>query len=220
MGGFEMKVAMQWANVYDIESQPYKYLHSSLRLLESSIPTYRHDSDHNGRRFEYPWAILNSSPANGVKILNAGSGTDVLGFYLSRYGYTINVDKNPDVIRDGKAQAGDKFPRLDFRVADMKTLPFADGYFDRVYCISAMEHGSEPMRVYYEELLRVTRVGGILMITIDVGDWALPESAVRETFGSDPPPKPNGVLAIYRPEDTYNVDKKYIYVLAIKVVKT
>jgi SAM-dependent methyltransferase len=215
-----MKVTMQWANMADIRSPPFEALHAELHELENKIPTYRHDSDHNGRRFEYPWAILNSGVRKGDWILNAGSGTDVLGFYLSKFGYTINIDNDSGVIGGGMAQAKNNFPFLNFRVADIKNLPYDSEYFDKIFCISVLEHGAGKIADYYRELLRVLRVGGVLMITLDIGEKALPEATINEAFGVEPPPKPPSTLALFSEEDRDKPDKKYLYVLAIKVVKT
>jgi SAM-dependent methyltransferase len=210
-------ITMKWASLPDIESPAFYALHRKLHDLEDFIPTYRHDSDHMGRQFEYPWAILNANLTKGDKILNAGSGTDVMGFFLSLFGPTINLDINPAVIKQGVEQAGGMFSNLEFKLGDMGNLPYADGYFDKGFCISAIEHGERSVENYYRELLRVIRPGGVLLLTVDIERELnhLNEITAQQVFGQLPP-KPNKVLALYDPQASI---KSPIFTLGIKVTK-
>jgi SAM-dependent methyltransferase len=60
-------------------------------------------------------------------------------------------------------------PDLDLRVADARALPFADGAFDAIACISVIEHipADGDVRAM-EEMWRVLRPGGVLHLTTNV----------------------------------------------------
>lgn len=53
--------------------------------------------------------------------------------------------------------------RLEFRLADAKTLPFADESFDAVFSNTILHHVSDPRR-YLSEAWRVLRPGGTFLI--------------------------------------------------------
>lgn len=214
-----MNVTMAWSCVGDVESEPFKAIQKELYDLEKAVPTKRHDSQHWSRAWEYPWAILNSGVKQGDAILNAGSGTDVLGFYLSRYGYTTNLDRDPDVINDGISQAKGKFPRLLFRVADIAYLPYEDEWFDKMFCISVLEHGSASPRTYLDELLRVLKTGGTLIATVDVGPRGISPADAEALFWGLPP-APARTLVLYPSREDFDRPERGLLVLGAKVVKT
>lgn len=148
-------------------------------------------------------------------MLNAGSGTDVFGFYLSLWGPTVNLDINPAVIEQGIEQADGSFSNLEFQVGDIMKLPFQDNYFDRVYAISSIEHaGKNKILDCCKELLRVTRLGGVLIITLDIERNGLSVKDVEQVFGPVPPP-PESMIEVFEPKDPTHK----ILTLGVKVVK-
>lgn len=74
-----------------------------------------------------------------------------------------------DILDDEIARWRALDPELDLRVADARRLPFPDGSFDRVACVSVIEHidgdgDGEAMA----EIWRVLRPGGLLHLTTNV----------------------------------------------------
>lgn len=123
------------------------------------------------RVWEYPFAILNSDIYTGLKVLDAGCGGSPLLSYFLKYGCeTYGIDLVNCRVRPG----------LHFRKADIRKLPFPQDFFDRISCISVLEHiwkvpervADNPMTAI-NELLRVLEPGGLLTITLDinVGKW-------------------------------------------------
>jgi SAM-dependent methyltransferase len=60
--------------------------------------------------------------------------------------------------------------RLDFQVEDAARLPFADGFFTRIACISVLEHIEDEGAVV-RELARVLARGGRLVVSVPFDPW-------------------------------------------------
>jgi len=116
-----------------------------------------------------------------VKTLDVGSLESSLAFYLHREGYDVTaVD-----IRQPHTTV--KLPPQ-FYVCDVRKMPFPDEMFEQVICISTLEHiglrayGLENLQNYLfdangdfralEEMRRVTRVSGNMIITVPYGKVA------------------------------------------------
>ena len=135
------------------------------------------------RYWEYPWAIVNTQFRQGMEVLDVGSGWSVFPMYLAKLGAHVTavdidvVEMNhisPFLARSVSAE-------ISYRVGDATSLEFPDNMFDRVYCLSVLEHLEEETRngrpfnarkknldiVAIRELLRVLKPGGLLAITAD-----------------------------------------------------
>ncbi len=74
-----------------------------------------------------------------------------------------------DVLEDEIARWRVLDPGLDLRVEDARALPFADGSFDAVACVSVIEHvAGDGDAVAMAEIWRVLRPGGVLHLTTNV----------------------------------------------------
>jgi SAM-dependent methyltransferase len=75
------------------------------------------------------------------------------------------IDISPLIV----AEAASRNPGLVAAVADVRSLPFADGSFDTVFSGSTLDHFDleEDIRVAIVELRRVLRPGGQLILTMD-----------------------------------------------------
>lgn len=214
---------------------------SELYDIEVKIPLTKFDSRHWSRQAEYPWAILNSEIKSGDKILNAGSGTGVFGFYLSRFGHVVNLDFIPAVADEGMQLVARNVgieqistENITFAVGSMCSIPYSDGFFDKVFCISTLEHvnfraeiakknipdTSSPeledcLRIKaFNEMLRILKPGGILMLTVDVAKNGISDSELSDILKSELPPKSQSTISAILPDS-----EGPIYVLCVKIKK-
>lgn len=183
---------MEWADMRFLANARFFLITKELFDLENyfllHVPAYQgkfwgnahieklwflRDSLHETRRFEYPWALLNI-PDGTEKILDAGSGYTAFPFYVSQLLQEyccLDVDvKAMKSIEKTKQYTG-RFDNVKAFIGDMRKMDFMDASFDCVLCISVLEHVckcKEDMFQAIHELLRVTRQGGMVLITLDV----------------------------------------------------
>lgn len=102
-------------------------------------------------------------------ILDAGSGTGLVGEELTKLGYSKMdaLDYSQDML--DQARAKDVYRSL-FR-ADMKErLPFDDDSYDAVVCTGTFTYGHVTGDAF-DELIRVTRSGGPIVFTVREGAY-------------------------------------------------
>ena len=126
------------------------------------------------RQWEYPFAsqrlISRLRDKGEVRILDAGCGVTFFPFHL--------MEQLPDAqihccdLSPGAGRILDRIPgpagrTVEFAATDLRALPYEDGSFDAVYCISVLEH-TEEYPTIIDEFWRVLRPGGSLVLTFDV----------------------------------------------------
>ncbi len=135
------------------------------------------------RRVEYPWAILNAKLEKIMKILDVGSGISQFPIYLASKGHDVISIDNDEILMERLSPklaewAGTK---VNYVIGNATEIKFADNTFDRVFCISVLEHLEEEsvngkLVNYHKknldvkaihEMLRVLKVGGLLVLTFD-----------------------------------------------------
>ena len=134
-----------------------------------------YDSLHLTRRIEFPWVETQLSPQREDTILEAGSGKTMFGFNLAfktKKVVCVDLDLGSISFLNNKyGSLKDQLPLGEFsaQIGDILKLNFKDEYFDKVCCISTLEHLTH-WEVYpaINELLRVTKHGGKVVITMDV----------------------------------------------------
>lgn len=125
---------------------------------------------HWSRRFEYPWVVKNGDFQKSHKVLDAGGCSSILPYRLAQLCESVTI-----VDYDSEAWAnftktethGRLGQNISFVAGDIGDLPFADETFDRVVCVSVLEHMDLPS-LAVQELLRVLRPDGRLILTMDV----------------------------------------------------
>jgi SAM-dependent methyltransferase len=95
-----------------------------------------------------------------ARLLDAGCGSGRTLDELARYGRVSGIDLSEDAVAAAHARGHD-----DVHVARVEELPFEDGTFDVVTCLDVIEHTPDD-RATLAELLRVTRPGGLLLVTV------------------------------------------------------
>lgn len=143
-----------WAH----ENIPTNYPIIYAKLLEYD------NRQHWSRVFEYPWILTNGDFCSGEIVLDAGGGDNALQCVLADFGcYVTNVDldEHKNLHKSGN---------LVFVHGDLRELPFEENHFDKIVCVSVLEHIEDPLSVV-KELWRVLRKGGKLLISMDVASY-------------------------------------------------
>ena len=112
-------------------------------------------------------------PVRGERILDAGSGTGIFTReFLDRGADVVGLDISWAMLRRAAAN-NEAFSRR-MVAADMASLPFADGLFDKTASVTALEF-IEDEKGAVAELFRVARPGGIVVIATlnSLSPWAV-----------------------------------------------
>ncbi len=117
------------------------------------------------RKLELPWAINKIGQPNGLSVLDVGSGASPLPFFLERRGASV-VSIDPEIPPD---LPNNSISRVR---AALPQLPFRNGAFDIVCCISVLEHLQGQADEQYAELIRVARKRLILTFDVALGPLA------------------------------------------------
>lgn len=143
------------------------------------------------RGWEYPWAIVNAELQSGMRLLDVGSGGSAFPVYLGLQGLKVHV-ADPSQ-NEGKANPQDWRKRLlrtlglsfgwglppprvtkgympvSYVSDPVQKLRYEDNGFDRVFCLSVLEHiPLEEWGACMTQLARVLRPGGRLLVTLDM----------------------------------------------------
>lgn len=113
-------------------------------------------------------------PLAGLRVLNVGCGTGGFNAAAEQAGArTWGIDASDDAIRICEVRrelgAGGRYAQ-----AAAEALPFPDGAFDVVYCLSTLEHVAE-VEAAVAEMVRVLRPGGTVLLYAP-NAWALYEN--------------------------------------------
>jgi SAM-dependent methyltransferase len=108
------------------------------------------------------------------QVLEVGSGPGRLAVKLAELAPGVQVtgvDISPEMVERANSLAANSgvADRVEFRVGDVASLPFADASFDVAVSTFSMHHWSDPPKGL-EEIYRVLRPGAVALI-YDVVDW-------------------------------------------------
>lgn len=137
---------------------------------------------HWSRELEYPWAVINGEVRKEYKILDCGCGGSPLLPYLIETtkckGY--GIDNGAVVVCDSKPSLLPNLKRfyinpsevmdedIIIKKQNINDIKYPNNYFDRVFCISVIEHLKQNVAEKgIREMVRVLKPGGKLLITMD-----------------------------------------------------
>lgn len=137
---------------------------------------------YGSRLWEYPFALLAAELRPGLACADVGCGRTPFTVYLSRQPGLRVVGFDPDFFSgDPRGTAfgvSADFVRdtgLEIRNCGMTRLDAPDDHFDRVFCLSVVEHlDAGTARRGMREMARILNPGGRLIVTVDV--------AIHDTF--------------------------------------
>ena len=111
----------------------------------------------------------------GMSILDCGCGPGAITLGLAEAvspSLAVGIDIEPTMIDRATALASSSsVDNIEFHVANIYDIPFADDRFDVVFSSSVTEHLSDPVRAL-REIRRVTRTGGLAAVIRT--DWSFP----------------------------------------------
>jgi SAM-dependent methyltransferase len=106
-------------------------------------------------------AVLDQIPLRpGARLLDAGCGSGRELDELAPRGRACGVDLSPYSVACARARGHEEVEE-----AAVERMPFEDGAFDLVTCLDVIEHTPDD-RATLAELRRVTRPGGVLVVTV------------------------------------------------------
>lgn len=126
-----------WAKSYDTDSDP---------IIENEGPAVRQ--------------LMDGLPKG--RVLDAACGTGRHAEYLVGLGHEV---VGTDAVESMLEKARAKLPSVDFKVADLESLPFGDGEFDAAVCGLALLHLAD-LGPAIKELGRVLKPGGRLIASV------------------------------------------------------
>jgi SAM-dependent methyltransferase len=115
---------------------------------------------YRGRRRVIHAALATCALPPGAQILDAGCGSGLMLDELARYGRTAGVDISDHAVATARSRG-----HANVRRGAIEQLPFPDSRFDLVTCLDVVEHTPDDRRTL-GELRRVTRPGGLLLVTV------------------------------------------------------
>jgi ubiquinone/menaquinone biosynthesis C-methylase UbiE len=107
--------------------------------------------------------------SQSMRVLDVGCGDGASLWLLLRLGFQPSNLVGVDIQEERILKARARHPHMAFECADATCLRFKDGSFDMVMESTMFIHATEDMlaRGIAEEMMRVTKVGGILLLS----DW-------------------------------------------------
>lgn len=120
-----------------------------------------------GRIWEETRFLFEDYLKEGDKVLDLGCGNGRYYELFKNTEYT-GIDNSEKLIKI----AQNKYPKINFQVADSLNLPFEENSFDKIYSIAVLHRiPSKEFRLrFFEEARRVLKKDGNLIITV----WRLP----------------------------------------------
>lgn len=146
----------EWAKSYD----------SDMTLHEFTAPRLVAEAVARGLKLNH---ISPSKPLQGLRIIDAGCGTGLVGIELSKLGATdiLGLDISEGMLAVAKNTA----VYLELETADLtRPLNAEDGKYDALTCCGTFTHGHlgpQPLA----EFVRIVKAGGVVVATVLDSHW-------------------------------------------------
>ena len=142
-------------------------------------PLWRRHSDRINGALVRRW--LPRAPGGRVlktDLFDEATGTGLYPWLAERFASVAGIDVDARIVEAAAA----RYPDIEAVLADVRTLPFADGAFAAVVSSSTLDHfpGCDDIAAALVELRRVLEPGGRLVITLD--NLANPAVALRNAL--------------------------------------
>lgn len=183
----------RYATLSDIDSTDFKRINEALNGINAKYKLADHSELNKfrypwsqeylkypqfyaSRLWEYPWAILESDLKPGMKCADVGCGESPFTVYLKEIvgcditGFDCDIHREQNKDNFGVSELFLKNTGLNIIKSSVDDIDSVDNAFDRVYCISVIEHikncgvRAKGMR----EISRILTPGGLAIITVDV----------------------------------------------------
>ena len=140
----------------------------AINILDEVRSDYNRIAGHFSKSRAYFWPdakFLLDYIKEGDLVLDLGCGNGRAFRQMKERGAQyIGVDFSEELIKEAKSIHSE----ADFRVGNALQLPFADEFFDKVYCFAVLHHiPSQKLRKQFiDEAQRVLKPGGFLILTV------------------------------------------------------
>lgn len=140
----------------------------ALKILEDIKQSYNDIALDFSRTRKNVWEefkLLADYAKDGDKVLDLGCGNGrMLELFINKKIDYYGLDVSEKLI----AIAKQKYPDKNFQVFDGLKIPFADNYFDKIYCVAVLHHipSVELREEFLKEARRVLKPGGKLILTV------------------------------------------------------
>lgn len=171
------------------------------------------------RPYEYAWAMRHAEA--GHVALDAGCGiSHPFKFWLGghcRETHACDIDRRltapAALLKDVAADFGhgaaasitlEMLQSVQTRLADMTNLPYDEGQFDRIFCLSVLEHmGERELQAALAQFRRALRPDGRIVLTVDV-PTVQPDALLESVYKAGL--RPAGNLQTARPANAVSAD--------------
>lgn len=155
--------------LYDVQCDSCNVLerHEKGCLLQANPPSPLHWS----RQVEWPWAINEAKLDHKHFCLDIGSGWSVLKYAIAKRCRSLHcVDYDEEsVIAAEKTNQKIGASNISCFKGDARDLKYCiSEMYDRVFCISVIEHIPDGHLQCVKEAVRALRPGGVLLLTMDL----------------------------------------------------
>jgi ubiquinone/menaquinone biosynthesis C-methylase UbiE len=134
------------------------------------------------------------APAGDERALDSASGAGALAFALAPHvREVVAADVVPELLEQAKRRS-ERFPNVEFVVADATQLPFELGEFDLTGSLRSLHHIVRP-ELAVAELARVTRPGGRMLVVDQLAPVDPAAAAQLNAFERARDPSTTRVLA-------------------------